>query len=260
MVADAKECGEGVSFFGVRRLILADVPGTAEDMLQRVGRAVRFMGHAALPEADRDVDVRLYVATLKGGTTVDEVLVERLRSDLGKYGPELGKLQAKAFDVGMWEGDEADEGDEGDAEACGECVAGGGDAALSESDDEPPPPPPEDLEPETPRPAPKPRKPRKAPASKGEAEVEESPPASPLEQPEADAEVDVSGVEAAFGSLKVDAEGVQTGDKENAVQKGPAKSVAPTPAVAAPPKPKAGGPQKRAARHRRAAPPRRSAW
>ena len=84
MVADAKECGEGVSFFGVRRLILADVPGTAEDMLQRVGRAVRFMGHAALPEAERDVDVRLYVATLKGGTTVDEVLVERLVSDLGK--------------------------------------------------------------------------------------------------------------------------------------------------------------------------------
>ena len=37
MVADAKECGEGVSFFGVRKLLLADVPSTAEDLQQRVG-------------------------------------------------------------------------------------------------------------------------------------------------------------------------------------------------------------------------------
>ena len=50
MVADAKECSEGVSFFGVRRLLLADVPASSEDLMQRVGRAVRFMGHAGLPE------------------------------------------------------------------------------------------------------------------------------------------------------------------------------------------------------------------
>ena len=59
MVADAKECGEGVSFLGVRRLLLADVPSTAEDLLQRIGRAVRFMGHHALPPSERTVDVRV---------------------------------------------------------------------------------------------------------------------------------------------------------------------------------------------------------
>ena len=34
MIADAKECGEGVSFFGVRRLLLGDVPLTAEECTQ----------------------------------------------------------------------------------------------------------------------------------------------------------------------------------------------------------------------------------
>ena len=74
MVADAKECGEGVSFFGVRRLILADVPTASEDLMQRVGRAVRFMGHTALPECERNVEVRVYVATHRAGRTADEVL------------------------------------------------------------------------------------------------------------------------------------------------------------------------------------------
>ena len=53
--------------------------------MQRVGRAVRFMGHSMLPENERKVDVKLYVSSLKGGKegpTAEEVLVERLRSDL----------------------------------------------------------------------------------------------------------------------------------------------------------------------------------
>ena len=40
MVAAAKECGGGVSFFGVRRMVLADVPINAEDWVQRVGKAL----------------------------------------------------------------------------------------------------------------------------------------------------------------------------------------------------------------------------
>ena len=35
--------------------------------MQRVGRAVRFMGHSMLPENERKVDVKLYVSSLKGG-------------------------------------------------------------------------------------------------------------------------------------------------------------------------------------------------
>ena len=65
MVADAKECGEGISFLGVRRLLLADVPCSADECMQRIGRAVRFMGHASLPQAERHVEMRLYVATSK---------------------------------------------------------------------------------------------------------------------------------------------------------------------------------------------------
>lgn len=91
MIADAKECGEGVSFFGVRRLLLAgtglnsfrpgsthasratkltyfvhcipeDVPSTAEEFVQRIGRAVRFLGHAHLPDTERHVEMRLYAS------------------------------------------------------------------------------------------------------------------------------------------------------------------------------------------------------
>ena len=64
MVADAKECSEGISFLGVRRLLLVDVPTAAIELLQRVGRAVRFMGHDSLPAEQRNVHVVLYHATL----------------------------------------------------------------------------------------------------------------------------------------------------------------------------------------------------
>ena len=64
MVADAKYCSEGVSFFGVRRLLLLDVPTHAAAYLQRIGRAVRFNGHGGLDAGDRCVDVRVYCATL----------------------------------------------------------------------------------------------------------------------------------------------------------------------------------------------------
>ena len=52
MVADAKECSEGVSFFGVRQFLIVDVPKSASEYIQRVGRAIRFMGHAGLPEEE----------------------------------------------------------------------------------------------------------------------------------------------------------------------------------------------------------------
>ncbi|KAL1523659.1 hypothetical protein AB1Y20_018594 [Prymnesium parvum] len=113
MIADAKECGEGVSFFGVRRLLLADVPSTAEEFVQRIGRAVRFLGHAHLPDTERHVEMRLYVATCKGDeSTADEILVERLRGNLHTYEPELRKLQEKAVDATMWAMSEEDENQE----------------------------------------------------------------------------------------------------------------------------------------------------
>ena len=79
----------------LRRLLLADVPYNAEDLVQRVGRAVRFMGHAALPPAERRVEVKLYVATHPHERSAEQLLVERLQGDLRGYAPELAKLKAQ---------------------------------------------------------------------------------------------------------------------------------------------------------------------
>ena len=107
MVADAMECAEGVSFLGVRRLLLVDVPIGAVDFMQRIGRAVRFMGHAALPEAERRVEVLMYVAAgSEKGVTADEVLVNRLRKASSDYKTELAKLRAVAVDAGTWADEE----------------------------------------------------------------------------------------------------------------------------------------------------------
>lgn len=103
-VADAKECSEGVSFFGVRELVIADVPSSANEYIQRVGRAVRFNGHAGLPEDERVVNVKLFVAQLAHeddadpGKTVDEEQLERLTEDLKLHGEKLCQLQQWAFD------------------------------------------------------------------------------------------------------------------------------------------------------------------
>eukprot|EP00406_Dinophysis_acuminata_P077878 CAMPEP_0179256614 /NCGR_PEP_ID=MMETSP0797-20121207/24360_1 /TAXON_ID=47934 /ORGANISM="Dinophysis acuminata, Strain DAEP01" /LENGTH=804 /DNA_ID=CAMNT_0020964559 /DNA_START=12 /DNA_END=2422 /DNA_ORIENTATION=+ len=64
LVADAATCSEGVSFFAVRRLHLADVPAAPSAFIQAVGRAIRMYGHAGLPEEDRTVTTILHVAGL----------------------------------------------------------------------------------------------------------------------------------------------------------------------------------------------------
>ncbi|EOD39919.1 hypothetical protein EMIHUDRAFT_460894, partial [Emiliania huxleyi CCMP1516] len=119
MVADAKECGEGVSFLGVRKLLLTDLPADPLTFIQRVGRSVRFNGHASLPPEERTVDVLMYAGVLKKehshrGTepSADELLLERsssgspaarLRSELRQYYVDLGRLKGIAFDEGCWQ-------------------------------------------------------------------------------------------------------------------------------------------------------------
>ena len=159
MVADAMECAEGVSFLGVRRLLLVDVPIGAVDYMQRIGRAVRFMGHASLPEAERRVEVLMYVAAgSEKGVTADEVLVNRLRKASSDYKTELAKLRAVAVDAGTWADEEASSSSAGGAAADEDEAAAGAapaaadasgfatdEASASESEDdepEPPPPPP----------------------------------------------------------------------------------------------------------------------
>mmetsp|Transcript_42709 Transcript_42709/g.110427 ORF Transcript_42709/g.110427 Transcript_42709/m.110427 type:complete len:1187 (+) Transcript_42709:74-3634(+) len=64
LVADAATCSEGVSFFAVRRVHLADVPATPSAFVQSVGRAIRMYGHAGLPSEEQTVTTVLHVAGL----------------------------------------------------------------------------------------------------------------------------------------------------------------------------------------------------
>jgi len=64
LVADAAQCSEGVSFFAVRRLHLADVPVTPSALVQSVGRAIRMYGHKGLLEHEQTVTTTMWVAVL----------------------------------------------------------------------------------------------------------------------------------------------------------------------------------------------------
>jgi len=114
MVADAKFCSEGVSFFGVRQVALVDMPENAAQFLQRVGRAVRFNGHAGLPPEKSNVRLCLYCATLppeptdedeepQQCTSADELQKEDLAKDLKAYQNELKKLETDAVDFDQLE-------------------------------------------------------------------------------------------------------------------------------------------------------------
>eukprot|EP00408_Alexandrium_pacificum_P010459 CAMPEP_0171213176 /NCGR_PEP_ID=MMETSP0790-20130122/30509_1 /TAXON_ID=2925 /ORGANISM="Alexandrium catenella, Strain OF101" /LENGTH=693 /DNA_ID=CAMNT_0011678875 /DNA_START=15 /DNA_END=2093 /DNA_ORIENTATION=- len=64
LVADAVTCSEGVSFFAVRRVHLADVPAAPSALIQSVGRAIRMYGHRGLPKEEQTVTTILHVAGL----------------------------------------------------------------------------------------------------------------------------------------------------------------------------------------------------
>jgi len=64
LVADSTQCGEGVSFFSVRRVMLADVPTSPSALVQAVGRSIRMYGHDGLPEEERTVTTTQYISVL----------------------------------------------------------------------------------------------------------------------------------------------------------------------------------------------------
>jgi superfamily II DNA or RNA helicase len=64
LVANASTCSEGVSFFAVRRVHLADVPATPSAFVQAVGRAIRMYGHRGLPSTEQTVTTVVHVAGL----------------------------------------------------------------------------------------------------------------------------------------------------------------------------------------------------
>lgn len=74
-VGETLECGEGTSFFNVRRLYLLDVPATATEFEQRVARVDRGDGHKGLPKHERTVKVEMACA----------VMPEVLKTPLGAW-------------------------------------------------------------------------------------------------------------------------------------------------------------------------------
>ena len=100
MVADAKQCSEGVSFFAVQRLHLVDVPLSWTEYVQRIGRAVRFNGHANLLPEEKKVEVILYQAQLPqlsptgaDDRTADEKLISRLGDNVKEFEEKLQQIR-----------------------------------------------------------------------------------------------------------------------------------------------------------------------
>jgi len=63
-VGETGECGEGASFFNVRKLYLLDAPANATELEQRIARVDRGDGHRGLPEHERTVEVEIACAML----------------------------------------------------------------------------------------------------------------------------------------------------------------------------------------------------
>jgi len=89
LVADAATCSEGVSFFGIRRVYLADVPTIPSGLIQSVGRAIRMYGHRGLPVEEQTVTTALYAATFP----------KWMRSPLGQWAYRAQKMQQTPRDT-----------------------------------------------------------------------------------------------------------------------------------------------------------------
>lgn len=106
LVAAAEDFSEGVSFRGVRRIVLADLsPGVgvpaAYLVLQRVGRALRACSHQALPEHLRTLTVDLFVARHRDPAlppTLDAEKYDHIRRESGRLSVATEFLRARAID------------------------------------------------------------------------------------------------------------------------------------------------------------------
>ena len=109
MFVDAKMYEAGVSFLGVRRLIMVDVPKRWSSWMQRIGRALRFCGHENLPRNERKVELIMYVARRPSGRkTSDEYFVEDLKRQNAEMMKALDYLRdTAAVDTNMYRAFEA---------------------------------------------------------------------------------------------------------------------------------------------------------
>lgn len=106
LVAAAEDFSEGVSFHGVRRIVLADLspgvqPPSAALVLQRIGRALRACSHQSLPAHMRTLAVDLFVARHRDShlpPTIDAEKYDFLAGEAARLKGAMEDLRAKALD------------------------------------------------------------------------------------------------------------------------------------------------------------------
>jgi hypothetical protein len=110
-VAVVEEFGEGVSFLGVRRVVIASLSGVGEKprwplVQQWIARALRMCSHADLKAELRTLTVDLFVASsdhARYNRTLDEQRLEFLRKEIRGVNAGMQVLQRAAIDDGMYE-------------------------------------------------------------------------------------------------------------------------------------------------------------
>ena len=100
MVVDAQNYSEGVSFFGVRKLILTNPPMSVGNYLQRIGRVLRSCSYMNLPPNQRNVKIYMYISE----NTIDEYLLRELIQNRSKYERDMKEyFEYSAMDRGFYE-------------------------------------------------------------------------------------------------------------------------------------------------------------
>eukprot|EP00392_Amoebophrya_sp_AT5.2_P014304 g14452.t1 len=84
MLATAEECGEGIEFRSVRDFHILDVPSSASEYAQMVGRPVRVNSHAKLQPSERNVSIYVHSATIDSMYTTASRKTQMRRVTLSK--------------------------------------------------------------------------------------------------------------------------------------------------------------------------------
>ena len=103
-LANSDVFGEGTSWFGIRTIVLVDVPKSFTEYQQLIGRALRTCGHRKLDRRSRDVEIIIFAAELGASAgevftkiTADEFFLNKLTSSFEPYNKLVETVQSGAI-------------------------------------------------------------------------------------------------------------------------------------------------------------------
>ncbi|KAG8274556.1 hypothetical protein J6590_105292 [Homalodisca vitripennis] len=67
---------EGISFRGIRTMIIADIPWSGSSLEQIIGRSIRLNSHAMFPLEERYVDLFFLISSTETGESIDREMLE----------------------------------------------------------------------------------------------------------------------------------------------------------------------------------------